>query len=133
MTDQRVFDIAEFLQSSEDEPIRSIVRESPHATIVAWTVAPGQRIALHTHPQGQDTWTVLSGEGDYQTDDAGGFESIRAGHVVVATAGQVHGVLNSGTLPLVFVSVVCPLDAGNQALTAPTPITVPSPSSSSLE
>lgn len=127
MTDRRVFDIAEFLQSSEDEPIRSIVRESPHATIIAWTVAPGQRIALHTHPQGQDTWTVISGAGDYQTDDAGGVQSIRAGHVVVATAGQVHGVLNSGNVPLVFVSVVCPLDAGYQALLAPTPSAVPCP------
>ena len=133
MSDRRVFDIAEFLQSSDDEPIRSIVRESPHATIIAWTVAPGQRIALHTHPQGQDTWTVISGEGAYQTDDAGSVQSIRAGHVVVATAGQVHGVLNSGTLPLVFVSVVCPLDAGYQALPAPTCMTPPFPSSSWLE
>lgn len=130
MTDRRVFDIAEFLQSSEDEPIRSIVRESPHATIIAWTVAPGQRIALHTHPQGQDTWTVISGAGDYQTDDAGGVQSIRAGHVVIATAGQVHGVLNSGNVPLVFVSVVCPLDAGYQALLVPAPSAVPFPSSS---
>lgn len=127
MTDRRVFDIAEFLQSSEDEPIRSIVRESPHATIIAWTVAPGQRIALHTHPQGQDTWTVISGAGDYQTDDAGGVQSIRAGDVVVAMDGQVHGVLNSGDVPLVFVSVVCPLDAGYQALFAPTPPAVPFP------
>lgn len=130
MTDRRVFDIAEFLQSSEDEPIRSIVRESPHATIIAWNVAPGQRIALHTHPQGQDTWTVISGAGDYQTDDAGGVQSIRAGHVVIATAGQVHGVLNSGNVPLVFVSVVCPLDAGYQALLVPAPSAVPFPSSS---
>lgn len=133
MTDRRVFDIAEFLQHSEDELIRSIVRESPHATIIAWTVAPGQRVPLHTHPRGQDTWTVISGEGDYQTDDAGGVQSIRAGHVVVATAGQAHGVLNSGKVPLVFVSVVCPLDAGYLALLAPTPMAVPFPSSSWLE
>ncbi len=132
MTDRRVFDIAEFLQTSDDEPVRSIVRESPHATIIAWTVGPGQRIALHTHPQGQDTWTVISGEGDYQTDSADGVQSIRAGHVVVATAGQVHGVVNSGTLPLVFVSVVCPLDAGYHPLTEVARMTAPFPSSSWL-
>ena len=116
MTDRRIFDIAEFLQSSDGEPIRSIVRESPHATVIAWTVGPGQCIALHTHPHGQDTWTVISGEGEYRTDDAGAVQPIRGGQVVVATAGQPHGVLNSGTSALVFVSVVCPLDAGYQPL-----------------
>lgn len=133
MTDRRVYDIAEFLQSSDEEPIRSVVRASPHAAIIAWTVDPGQRIALHTHPQGQDTWTVISGAGDYLTDDAGGIQPIRAGQVVVAAAGQVHGVLNSGTSPLVFVSVVCPLDAGYEALAAPTPMTIPFASSAWLE
>jgi mannose-6-phosphate isomerase-like protein (cupin superfamily) len=36
------------------------------------------------------------------------------GDVVVAPAGAVHGVFNSGDESLVFISVVSPLNAGYQ-------------------
>ncbi len=112
MTSQRVFKVDQFLQPSDGEPIRSIVAESAHASIVAWFVKPGQRIAPHLHPHGQDTWTVLEGGGLYCLDSADTTLPIAAGDVVVAPAGSVHGVLNTGTQPLVFVSVVCPAEAG---------------------
>ena len=112
MTSQRVFKVAEFLQPNDGEPIRSIVAESAHASIVAWFVKPGQRIAPHLHPHGQDTWTVLEGGGLYCLDSSDTTLPISAGDVVVAPARSVHGVLNTGTQPLVFVSVVCPAEAG---------------------
>ena len=112
MASQRVFKVAEFLQPSDGEPIRSIVAESAHASIVAWFVKPGQRIAPHLHPHGQDSWTGLEGGGLYCLDSADTTLPIAAGDVVVAPAGSVHGVLNTGTQPLVFVSVVCPAEAG---------------------
>ncbi len=116
MSIRRVFDISEHLQPSDDEPIRSIVQETPDATIVAWIVRPGQCIAPHVHPHGQDTWTLLSGEGHYQTDEAGTTVRIATGDVVVASRGEVHGVRNTGSQPLVFISVVCPLEAGYRLL-----------------
>ncbi len=112
MSDQRVFKVAEYLQPNEGEPIRSVVHATDDAAIVAWTVEPGQRIGCHVHPSGQDTWALLAGEGEYQLDAAGRTARIVAGDVVVAPAGAVHGVLNTGTLPLVFVSVVSPANSG---------------------
>lgn len=112
MNKERVFRIDSFLQPSDGEPVRSIVAESAHATIVAWFVKPGQRILPHLHPHGQDTWTVLDGAGAYQVDEAGNTVPITAGDVVVALAGSVHGVLNTGKQPLIFISVVCPAEAG---------------------
>ncbi len=112
MSDPRVFQVAQYLQPNDGEPIRSVVCETSHAAIIAWTVKPGQRISAHLHPNGQDTWTVLRGEGAYQTDAAGATVPIAAGDVVVARAGAVHGVLNTGTVPLVFVSVVSPALSG---------------------
>ena len=112
MTKERVFRIDSFLQPSDGEPVRSIVAESAHATIVAWFVKPGQRILPHRHPHGQDTWTVLDGAGAYQVDEAGNAVPITAGDVVVAQAGSVHGVLNTGKQALIFISVVCPAEAG---------------------
>lgn len=61
-------------------------------------------------------WTVLSGKGDYTLDEAGTTQPIAAGDVVVARNGDVHGVLNTGDVPLVFISLVTPSDGGYERL-----------------
>jgi len=104
------------MQPSEGEPIRSVITQSPESTVVAWHIKPGQRIAAHVHPHGQDTWTILSGSGEYQLEASGASRSIAAGDVVVAHTGEVHGVVNSGSEPLLFISVVSPLEAGFEPL-----------------
>ena len=116
MSTQRVFRVADHLQAKDGEPIRSVVHATDDAAIVAWTVKPGQRISAHVHPSGQDTWTILAGEGDYQVDVAGQTVRIAAGDVVVASAGAVHGVLSTGAQALVFVSVVSPALSGFEPL-----------------
>jgi quercetin dioxygenase-like cupin family protein len=109
---QRLFPIAAFLQPSEGEPIRSVITESAEAVFVAWCVNPGQRIAPHVHPAGQDTWTILSGSGVYALSANGHAVPIAMGDVLVAHRGEVHGVVNTGQEPLVFVSVVSPAASG---------------------
>jgi quercetin dioxygenase-like cupin family protein len=112
MTLGRVFQTTLFLQPSEVEPIRSVVSESPQAVVVAWLVLPGQTIAPHTHPDGKDTWNIVSGSGKYQVNASGDTVSIKAGDNVVAPRSAVHGVHNAGHEPLIFVSVVCPGTTG---------------------
>ena len=112
MSSQRVFKSSDHMQVSDGEPIRSVVQESEHSVIVAWHVEPGQTIAAHTHPEGQDTWTILSGHGDYQIDEQGNTVVVTSGDVVVAKRGQVHGVTCTSKDPLHFVSVVAPIEAG---------------------
>lgn len=114
----RIFNSAEFFQPADGEPIRSVITESKDATVVAWYVKPGQEIYPHIHPHGQDTWTVLSGKGEYYLDEAGTKKLIVTGDVVVAHTGCVHGVLNNGNEPLVFISVVSPSDAGYQLVSS---------------
>src|SRR5207253_11314314 len=116
----RIFHSAEFMQPTdgEGEPIRSVVTQSAEAVVVAWHVNPGQRIAAHVHPHGQDTWTVLSGCGEYQLDANGASRTLSAGDVAVAHTGCVHGVYNHGSEPFVFISVVAPAEAGYQSLQA---------------
>ena len=110
----RIFNSAEFMQptAGNGEPIRSVITQSAEAVIVAWHVNPGQRIAAHVHPHGQDTWTVLSGSGEYQLEQNGKSQTIAPGCVVIAHTGCVHGVFNGGEEPLVFISVVSPAEAG---------------------
>lgn len=112
MHPQRQFKVENFLQPADGEPIRSVITESADAVVVAWCVKPGQCISAHVHPQGQDTWTILSGSGEYRVDAQGSCVGVGRGDVLVAHRGEVHGVLNTGPDPLVFVSVVSPAASG---------------------
>jgi quercetin dioxygenase-like cupin family protein len=112
----RIFSSTDFFQPADGEPIRSIVTQSKEAVVVAWHIKQGQKIPLHIHPHGQDTWTLLSGKGLYYLDVNGTTRSIKAGDVVVAHTGEAHGVANDNPEPLVFISVVSPADAGHQLI-----------------
>jgi quercetin dioxygenase-like cupin family protein len=117
MDSTRIFHSAEFWQPADGEPVRSVITASTQAVVVAWYLKPGQEIAAHVHPQGQDTWTILSGQGDYVMDGAGTRQPVVAGDVVVAPIGNIHGVHNTGTAPLILISVVTPAEAGYQLMT----------------
>ena len=112
MNPQRYFKVADFLQPADGEPIRSVITESVDAAVIGWCVKPGQRISAHVHPDGQDTWTILSGCGRYCVSAHGESIAIAEGDVVIAHRGEVHGVLNTGQEDLVFISVVTPAAAG---------------------
>jgi quercetin dioxygenase-like cupin family protein len=116
MTCNRIFTSSRFMQPADGEPVRSVITQSAEAAVVGWYVKPGQRIAAHVHPQGQDTWTVLSGRGQYQLDADGASRTIVPGDVVIAHTGAVHGVYNDGDQPLIFISVVSPAEAGYELL-----------------
>jgi quercetin dioxygenase-like cupin family protein len=116
MDTNRIFKSARFLQPSDREPIRSVVTTSAEATVVAWYVRSQQEIPAHCHPHGQDTWTVLSGRGEYYLDREGTTKSIEMGDVVIAPAGAVHGVVNDSDEPLIFISIVSPADAGYELI-----------------
>jgi quercetin dioxygenase-like cupin family protein len=117
MSNERIYAIDGFQQPADGEPIRSVITESLDAAVIAWYVKPGQSIHPHRHPDGQDTWVILSGRGHYQYNQEGDTKLIRSGDVVVARRGDVHGVFNDGTEPLEFISVVSPGSAGYEPLT----------------
>ncbi len=98
--ESRIFSVAEYVQPSEGEPIRSVVLETRDSIIVVWHVHPGQEIAAHIHPHGQDTWTVLSGMADYFQGN-GIVRALREGEIAVARPGQVHGARNTALLQIV--------------------------------
>ena len=116
MNNPRIFNSANFFQPTDGEPIRSVVTESENAVVVAWYIQPGQEIPAHIHPQGQDTWTILAGKGEYYLDRSGTTQLIETGDVVIAPTGSVHGVFNHGDEVLMFISIVSPADAGYERL-----------------
>jgi quercetin dioxygenase-like cupin family protein len=116
MSTERIFAVKKFQQAAPGEPIRSVITQSSDSVVVAWLVQPGQRISPHVHPDGQDTWMVHAGQGQYQLDMQGNTRPIGVGDVVVARRNDVHGVLNDGAVPLEIVSVVSPAEAGYKPL-----------------
>ncbi len=114
MSTARLFCSTDFFQPTDDEPIRSVITQSPEATVVAWYIKQGQKIPPHIHPHGQDTWTIIAGQGHYYLDNQGNSRPITAGDIVVAHTGEIHGVFNDAPEPLLFISVVSPADAGYQ-------------------
>ena len=84
MSPKRLFKESDFLQPADCEPIRSVITESDDAVVVAWYVKPGQQITAHVHPDGQDTWTILSGCGEYPLSVTGESIAIAQRDVLVA-------------------------------------------------
>lgn len=107
----RIFPVAEFIRLSDDKPVKSVVLATEESTVAVWHVSPGQEIAAHIHPNGQDTWTVISGAAEYY-QGGGVVGRLKAGEIAIAKAGQVHGAINRGDEPFVFVSIVAPGNAG---------------------
>ena len=109
-----VYDSADYLKPSDGEPIRSVITQTEDAITLAWTLAPGQKISPHYHPDGQEIITILSGTGQLQRDAEGNFANVKVGDVVIANRGEIHGIINNSTEPLVFIAIQTPASLGKK-------------------
>jgi hypothetical protein len=60
MSPTRILNSSKFFQPTDEKPIHSVIAESKDAVVVVWYIKPGQEVSPHTHPDGQDTWTILA-------------------------------------------------------------------------
>jgi quercetin dioxygenase-like cupin family protein len=77
------------------------------ATVTHVTMEPGAVSERHTHQRSEQIWIVERGEGilllgNEQT------EVLRAGDIVRTPPEEIHGVVNSGNEPLVYLAVTTP-------------------------
>ena len=68
------------------------------------TLAPGNTIGEHTHSGDNEIFCFLSGTGTY--NDNGTLTPVGPGDVAVCNDGQLHGLVNDGTVPLVFIALI---------------------------
>ena len=68
--------------------------------------APGQMHKAHTHSDQDKLYFVLEGQGDAILGDE--TSPVEAGDLVLAPAGVVHGMANSGDAPLVVLTLFAP-------------------------
>jgi quercetin dioxygenase-like cupin family protein len=75
-------------------------------TVTRATLEPGATSDRHTHP-GEQTWIVEQGSALVLLVGNQNMQ-IRTGDVVRTPPGEVHGVFNDGTVPLVYLSITTP-------------------------
>lgn len=76
-------------------------------TITHVTMEPGSLSKRHVHEGSEQIWIVERGEGVLLLADER-TESLRGGDIVRTPAGDVHGVENTGSEPLVYLAVTTP-------------------------
>lgn len=65
---------------------------------------PGASIGEHVHDGEAEIFSIVSGEGEY--NDNGVAVPVKVGDVTVCYSGQVHGIRNTGSAPLVINGVI---------------------------
>ena len=80
---------------------------SRRLTMTRVTVAPGAAQPRHAHASSEQVWYALAGEGALLLAD-GARQPFAAGQVVRFVDGEVHGIENTGIVPLEYLSVTAP-------------------------
>lgn len=106
--EERLFDIKEIVRNLPAKATKTVLYENERTNTVVWYVPPGEEVPAHYHPETDDTWIVLEGEGDYflEKDVT---RTISKGMVATAPKGAIHGVKAKGSTPLIFVAVSAPM------------------------
>lgn len=92
------------------EGLRSLTAENrPDRTrfkmAARMTLPPGASIGFHLHPEDEEVYYILSGQGRY-TDADGQSSPVGPGDLTLTRAGEGHGLANEGREPLVFFAVI---------------------------
>ncbi len=89
-----------------DKMAKVLLAATPRALVDLYCLAPGQAQKPHAHADQDKLYVVVEGRGHIHLD--GVDEVVAPGEAVVAKAGTIHGVANSGTEPLILLVVVTP-------------------------
>src|SRR5689334_20874769 len=84
-------------------------RNAPDAamTITRVTMDPGAVSTLHAHAKAEQIWLIEQGIGTLLMDE-GTEAKVETGDIVRAPAGDAHGIVNSGSEPLVYLAITVP-------------------------
>ena len=88
---------------SQEKANKVVLGETEFSRSTLWCLLPGQQIKPHVHA-GDHLWVILEGEGEFLQEELEPV-SITPGMILLAPAGESHGVHNNGSQGLVFVSV----------------------------
>ncbi len=75
-------------------------------TITRVTMQPGAVSTLHKHARAEQIWLIERGSGTLLIN--GAEAELKSGDIIRTPAGDAHGVVNSGSEPLVYLAITVP-------------------------
>lgn len=105
----RVFTLKELAKFDTETPQKVMVYETDKTLGAMWCLEPGQEVFLHQHPNADDIWICLEGESGLYFTEEGQEVEIKTGMVLLAKAGQTHGMRNTGKDRFVFIGIAGPV------------------------
>lgn len=100
---ERVFRLAEYSHTSVPLKAQRVFTGDEFAVIVL-TLLPGQEQKVHMHPATSHAWFIMSGTG-VATLDEDREEAVGPGMMCVHPHGTIHGLRNTGSEPLMYVTL----------------------------
>ncbi len=87
---------------------------SQRHSIALITMPPGKASLLHYHPQAEESYLILEGEGHLQLGQEEG--EVAAGDAILIPATMHHKISNRGDQDLVFLAVCVPAWEANNSV-----------------
>ncbi len=106
--ENRFFTVAEVVAAAPAEATKYLLYQNERTNGVVWYVPPGKEVPAHYHPETDDVWVMLSGQGEYFL---GGGKTcpVQEGMIIPAEKGEIHGIRATGDKPLIFAAVSAPM------------------------
>jgi mannose-6-phosphate isomerase-like protein (cupin superfamily) len=98
--------LGEHKRFDRDKLTKVALARTPRVQLDLYCVNPGQSQKAHTHTDQDKFYLVLEGSGRFTV--GGSEERLGAGEAALAAAGQEHGLVNDGAVPLVVLVVMSP-------------------------
>lgn len=96
------------MKEPPEKATKYLLYQNERTNGVIWYVPVGQEVPAHYHPNTDDIWIMLSGEGEYYLGD-GETIHVHDGMVIAAEEKQIHGIRATGAIPLIFAAVSAPM------------------------
>ncbi len=106
--EDRVFNLDELAKFGETSQ-KIEVYKTDKTLSALWCLEPGQEVFHHRHPHADAVWICLQGESGLYFAGNGQEVPIKKGMAVLAKAGQVHGMRNTGSDRFVFIGIAGPV------------------------
>ena len=97
-----LIDYQEKIAYSDKKANKVAISATALSRTTLWCLLPGQQIKPHVH-KGDHIWVVLEGEG--RLLGVAGEPALSPGFTATLPSGEPHGVINTGSVGLVFLSI----------------------------
>ncbi len=113
--ENRLFKISDYAKEDPNAALKTVIKDTDLSCTIVWVVKPGQSVKCHKHPNADDVWIVLEGEGQFHPE-VGKNILVKTGDVIVNKPGDCHGVTNNTDKDFKFLGVLTPIPAKYEAL-----------------